>query len=87
MQDNIENREIPQISEIIKKCKEIVSFFKSSCIANEKFKEEQTRLWKGTTEEGKTAYKLLQSVPTRWNSVYYMIQRILLTQMPLIIHY
>lgn len=76
VQDNFDNADI---SEIIKRCKEIVTFFKSSCIAYEKFKEEQSQLWKGTINEGKTPYKLLQSVPTRWNSVYYMIQRILLT--------
>lgn len=57
------------IKEVMAKCKRIVTFFKSSTISYEKFKEAQ----------GTSAYSLLQEVPTRWNSAYKMIERILLT--------
>lgn len=74
-----ENFNIPEIQKVIKNCKEIAHYFKSSCIASEKFKEEQKQLWKGTPNENKEPYKLLQEVATRWNSCYFMIERILKT--------
>lgn len=58
------------IQGILKKCKEIVTFFKNSTSAMEIFKKEQD------TEK---PLKLLQECPTRWNSSYYMIERILKT--------
>ncbi|CAG9826077.1 unnamed protein product [Diabrotica balteata] len=75
VQDNLKK---PITADVLKKCKEVVTYFKSSCVAYKKYIEEQNQLWKGTTNEGKTPYKFLQEVPTRWNSVYYMIKRILL---------
>ena len=54
---------------LIAKCKKIVSFFKSSTIANEKLKAEQ---------EVEHPYGLIQEVPTRWNSALFMMQRIIL---------
>ncbi|XP_017836262.1 zinc finger BED domain-containing protein 1-like [Drosophila busckii] len=54
---------------LMSKCKKIVAFFKSSTIATEKLKEAQ-----GTNE----SYSLIQEVPTRWNSAYLMIERIIL---------
>uniref|UniRef100_A0A6P7F946 Zinc finger BED domain-containing protein 4-like n=1 Tax=Diabrotica virgifera virgifera TaxID=50390 RepID=A0A6P7F946_DIAVI len=67
------------VQAILKRCKEVVKFFKSSCIAYEKFKEVQVQAWKGTANEQKDPYTLVQEVPTRWNSCFYMIQRILQT--------
>ncbi|XP_070138891.1 E3 SUMO-protein ligase ZBED1-like [Drosophila bipectinata] len=61
---------LPMVSPSISKCKRIVSFFKSSTIAYEKFKQAQG---------SKKAYSLVQEVPTRWNSALYMVQRILAT--------
>ncbi|CAG9840770.1 unnamed protein product [Diabrotica balteata] len=64
---------------ILKRCKEIVKFFKSSCIAYDKFNEVQVQEWKSTVNKKKEPYKLVQEVPTRWNSCFYIIQRILKT--------
>lgn len=47
------------IMPLISKCKQIVSFFKSSTIATEKLKKAQ-----GVDQP----YGLIQEVPTRWNS-------------------
>ncbi|XP_019895134.2 E3 SUMO-protein ligase ZBED1-like isoform X1 [Musca domestica] len=55
---------------VLAKCKRIVTFFKSSTIAYQKFKDIQATV---------KPYSLLQEVPTRWNSAYRMIERILLT--------
>lgn len=51
---------------IVKKIKTIVTWFKQSCIASDELR-------KATSAET----KLVQSVPTRWNSTYYMVQRLL----------
>nr|XP_017035011.2 E3 SUMO-protein ligase ZBED1-like [Drosophila kikkawai] len=59
----------PMVAPSISKCKRIVTFFKSSTIAYEKFRQAQ----------GEKAYSLIQEVPTRWNSALYMVQRILAT--------
>ncbi|XP_054744518.1 E3 SUMO-protein ligase ZBED1-like [Anastrepha obliqua] len=56
--------------ELLKKCKSIVAFFKSSTIAYKKFKDSQL------TE---TKYSLIQEVATRWNSAFLMIERVLKT--------
>lgn len=51
---------------IVSKIKSIVTWFKQSCIASDELR-------KATPAET----KLIQSVPTRWNSTYYMVQRFL----------
>ncbi|XP_036322308.1 zinc finger BED domain-containing protein 4-like [Rhagoletis pomonella] len=53
---------------IITKCKNIVHFFKCSSIATEKLKEAQNT---------PTPLKLIQDMPTRWNSTYNMLERLL----------
>jgi hypothetical protein len=58
------------INEIIKKCKRIVGYIKSSSIATSAFLKEQ-----GVYKP----LKLIQEVPTRWNSFYYMIERLIHT--------
>ncbi|XP_044316711.1 E3 SUMO-protein ligase ZBED1-like [Drosophila rhopaloa] len=58
-----------KVKPILDKCKRIVSFFKSSTIAYAKFKEAQ---------ECERPYSLKQECPTRWNSAYYMVERILI---------
>ncbi|XP_047505129.1 E3 SUMO-protein ligase ZBED1-like [Pieris napi] len=52
------------------KIKTIVSYFKRSAKAWEKLKKYQE-------QAGKTVKRPLQSVSTRWNSIFYMMQRIL----------
>ncbi|CAH2016396.1 unnamed protein product, partial [Acanthoscelides obtectus] len=58
------------IQPILKKCKDIVTFIKQSTSAMEIFKKEQN---------SEKPLKLIQECPTRWNSSYYMIERILKT--------
>jgi len=60
---------IPSIDDILTKCKTIVAFFKRSQVAYAKFKEAQ----------GENPCTLLQEMPTRWNSAFAMIKRILKT--------
>ena len=55
---------------ILLKCKGIVTYFKYNTVAQEKFKANQRR---------EKPYSLLQEVPSRWNSVLRMIERILVT--------
>lgn len=56
--------ECNSLKDIIQKLKDIVSWFKRSVVASDDLRK-------------KTDKKLIQSVPTRWNSVYEMIKRFL----------
>lgn len=55
---------------IIDKSKSIVRAFKMSTVATEILRNEQSKL-------NKPKLKLIQEVPTRWNSLYFMIKRLL----------
>ncbi|CAB3240809.1 unnamed protein product [Arctia plantaginis] len=54
----------------LKKVKEIVTYFSSSCKAKEKLLEYQAKV-QGSSQP----LVLINSVPTRWNSIYFMIER------------
>ncbi|CAK1595704.1 unnamed protein product [Parnassius mnemosyne] len=64
--------ELPEIWEIINKCKAIVKFFKKSSVGWRVLKAEQKERNPNTTP-----LKLIQEVSTRWNSKFYMVSRIL----------
>lgn len=72
-----ENLKLECVANLILKCKGIVAFFKSSTVAMDLFKKEQSALNNGQP------LKLIQEVTTRWNSCYYMIKRLLETEKPL----
>ncbi len=57
------------ISDLKKKCKQIVTYFHQSVKAMEKLKEVQCQL-------KLPEHKLIQEVDTRWNSTFYMFERI-----------
>lgn len=60
---------VPEVVQLVTKFSSIVSFFHHSAKATEKLKQIQKQL--------KVAEpKLIQSVETRWNSVFYMFERL-----------
>ncbi|MGH0159335.1 UNVERIFIED_CONTAM: hypothetical protein FKN15_045766 [Acipenser sinensis] len=60
---------VPEVVQLLEKCSSIVSFIHHSTKATEKLKQIQKQL--------KVAeHKLIQSVETRWNSVFYMLERL-----------
>lgn len=59
-----------EIVRLLEKCSSIVSFFYYSTKATEKLKDMQKQL-------KVTEHKLIQSVETRWNSAFYMLERLL----------
>ena len=59
--------EVPELEELIKSCKDIVSYFHKSSKATDKLQSIQTRM-------NIPNHKLIQQVDTRWNSVFYMIE-------------
>ena len=56
-------------ADLKKKCKDIITFFNQSTKASDKLEEVQRQL-------GLPEAKLIQDVETRWNSTFYMFQRI-----------
>ena len=62
--------EIPELSTVITKVKNVVSFFHRSTKATDKLHDIQTRM-------NIFHHKLIQHVETRWNSVYFMLERYL----------
>ncbi|XP_011702573.1 PREDICTED: zinc finger BED domain-containing protein 1-like, partial [Wasmannia auropunctata] len=64
---------IPSLVNLLAKVKSIVTLFKQSVVAADELRRLQ--FLEGKTEG--TVLKLIQEVPTRWNSAFYMIQRFL----------
>ncbi|KAH7963672.1 hypothetical protein HPB52_022340 [Rhipicephalus sanguineus] len=69
VQDGLKSSE--ELAAVLLKCKSIVRYVRSSCIATTKLREEQERVGKVPP------LKLKQETPTRWNSIFYMLKRIL----------
>ncbi|XP_026484617.2 E3 SUMO-protein ligase ZBED1-like [Vanessa tameamea] len=63
---------VPGLIDLIEKCKKIVKYFKKSNIATLTLRKEQKE-----RNPNVEPLQLIQEVRTRWNSVYYMIKRIL----------
>lgn len=59
----------PSVKTLIDKAKDIVRTFKTSSVALEILREEQRR-------QGLPELKVIQEVPTRWNSTYFMLDRL-----------
>lgn len=57
--------DFPELKNLLSKVKEIVKYFKHSIVAADELKKIQTG----------QSLKLIQEVPTRWNSAYYMLER------------
>ncbi|KAL3976200.1 kinesin family member 14 [Sarotherodon galilaeus] len=61
--------QIPELSSIRDKSRQIVSFFRSSTTAKEKLAQVQQQM-------GRPILKLINEVPTCWNSTYQMLSRL-----------
>lgn len=62
--------------DITKKCRSIVTHFKHSVLTSEKFKTMQNQM-------GLSQLKVIQDVPTRWNSTLAMMERLAVIKDPL----
>ena len=68
--------DLPEMSKAIGRAKRLVSHFNHSCKSSYVLRSKQHDL-------KHDEQCLIQSVPTRWNSTYYMIERVLKQQQPL----
>ena len=66
----------PNIQSILHKCERIVKFFKKSTSGYNRLVDAQRQL-------GLKELKLLQNVKTRWNSEFYMLERVYQNKNPL----
>jgi len=62
--------ELPQVSEVICHCNKVVTHFNHSYVAQRELETKQAQL-------ELPQKKLIQSMPTRWNSSYKMLERLL----------
>lgn len=60
--------QVPALTEIPNKARQIVTYFRSSTTAKEKLNQMQQQM-------GAPCKKLINEVPTRWNSTYHMLER------------
>ncbi|XP_067205354.1 E3 SUMO-protein ligase ZBED1-like [Linepithema humile] len=67
---------VPDLKEIIDKVKAIVTFFKHSVVAVDEFRNAQN------LNASNSPLKLIQEVPTRWSSLFYMLERVVLLSNP-----
>ena len=67
---------IPEITKVLARCRRLVSHFNHSSKSSYLLKEKQRDLHH-------KQHNLVQDVATRWNSAYYMVQRVLEQQQPL----
>ena len=68
--------DLPEMSKAIGRAKRLVSHFNHSCKSSYVLRSKQHDL-------KHDEQCLIHSVPTRWNSTYYMIERVLKQQQPL----
>nr|XP_054590355.1 zinc finger BED domain-containing protein 4-like [Nothobranchius furzeri] len=61
--------QISTLTELRNKARQIVTYFRSSTMAKEKLTQMQQQL-------GTPLHKLINEVPTRWNSTYHMLERL-----------
>ena len=60
------------VAKLLSRCRKLVGHFKHSCLAAEALESKQRQL-----NADAQPLKVIQDVPTRWNSAYYMIDRLL----------
>lgn len=73
------NSDEGDLKKILKKCRTIVGFFKRSEVGNRMLVEKQKQLGSSTI------LKLKQDIRTRWNSTFFMLQRLIQLKEPLTI--
>ncbi|XP_077399284.1 zinc finger BED domain-containing protein 4-like [Vanacampus margaritifer] len=70
--------QIETLSNIRNKTRQIVTFFRTSTTAKEKLAQVQQQM-------GKPVVKLINEVPTRWNSTYHMLERLTEQKEPVVV--
>ncbi|XP_062615878.1 E3 SUMO-protein ligase ZBED1-like [Saccostrea cucullata] len=68
--------DIPEVGRLLGKGRKLVTFFHQSSSSTDLFHEKQKLLFDGQTTKNLIGHKLINDVPTRWNSTLYMLQRL-----------
>lgn len=75
--------EIPVISRLLAVARKLVGHYNHSVVATEALKRRQEQMIAGAAESATKFKKLMRDCPTRWNSSFFMLQRLLQLRWPI----
>ena len=73
--------EVDELHQVVSAARRLVEYFKKSELATTALQKRQQQM--SSDKDGNSTLQIVQDVKTRWNSVYYMIDRLLKLRLPI----